>query len=61
MEICRKMKSTVMIHEIVESMQVEDRQEMMKALLALRMLVAEEVVSCQRNANKMIKLLYGNN
>lgn len=54
------MKSSLLIHEIVESMQVEDRQEMMKALLALRIQIANEVVSASRNPNKMIKLLYGN-
>ena len=55
------MKSTKLMHEIVESVPVENRRDVMAALKALRLQTKSEVISTIRNAEKLITLLYENN
>jgi len=52
------MKSTALLHEICESLPVENRKETMRAMKALRLQVKKEVISTMRNADKMITMLY---
>ena len=52
------MKSTALIHEIVESLPVENRKSAMRGIKALRLQVKKEVIKTIRNADKLLTLMY---
>lgn len=52
------MKSTILIHEIIERFGDEDNRNLLKALKALRLRVAMEAQDTGGNAMRYLRLMY---
>lgn len=52
------MKSTALIHEIIDEFGSDDNRGLYKALKALRLQVKSEVIGTIRNASRLVTVLY---